>query len=107
GSPRARLRLKETVMLKNKLVSIVAAASVLGLACAAPADARSVRGRHVTGVQRAFHNPGLGALNFGLGSPVFGNCGRNVPYFDAYYGYDPCICYAPRRILASPLSVKG
>jgi hypothetical protein len=82
-------------MLRNKLMSIVAAASVLGLACAAPADARSVRGRHVTGVQRAFHNPGLGALNFGLGSPVFGNCGRNVPYFDAYYGWDPCACYVP------------
>jgi hypothetical protein len=61
----------------------------------------------VRGVQGTLHNPGLGALNFGLGSPVFGNCGRNIPYFDPYYGYDPCTCYGPRRTLASPLSVKG
>ena len=81
-------------MLRNKVMSIVAAAGVLGLACTTPADARSSGGRHVGGVQRAFHNPGLGALNFGLGSPVFGNCGRNVPYFD----YDPCACYGPGRL---------
>jgi hypothetical protein len=77
----------------NKTISAAAAAIIFGIAlAAAPADARVLRGAHT---QRAFHNPGLGALNFGLGSPVFGNCGRNVPYFDAYYGYDPCACYVP------------
>jgi hypothetical protein len=85
-----------TVMLGNKVISIVAATVVLGLAFAVePADARALHGGRT---QRAFHNPGLGALNFGLGSPVFGNCGRNIPYFDAYYGYDPCACYVPPRI---------
>ena len=79
----------------HKVMTIVAAASVLGLVCSTPADARSPRFRHVGGVQRALHNPGLGALNFGLGSPVFGNCGRNIPYSDAYYGWDPCACYVP------------
>jgi hypothetical protein len=80
----------------NKIISAATAAIMFGLALgAAPADARTLRGAHVQG---AFHNPGLGALNFGLGSPVFGNCGRNVPYFDAYYGYDPCACYVPPRI---------
>jgi hypothetical protein len=82
-------------MRTNKIMSLTATGVVLGLALGAtPADARALRGVHT---QRAFHNPGLGALNYGLGSPVFGNCGRNVPYFDPYYGYDPCTCYVPPR----------
>ena len=81
--------------LGSKIISAAAAAIIFGLALgAAPADARVLRGART---QHAFHNPGLGALNFGLGSPVFGNFGRNVPYFDAYYGYDPCTCYVPPR----------
>jgi hypothetical protein len=91
----ARFGWEATVMLGNKIITAVAAAIMLGLALGAtPADARVLHGAHT---QRAFHNPGLGALNFGLGSPVFGNCGRNVPYFDPYYGYDPCACYVPPR----------
>jgi hypothetical protein len=78
-------------MFGRKIMSVVAAAIALALA-ALPADARVLRGGRT---QRAFHNPGLGVLNYGLGSPVFGNCGRNVPYFDAYYGYDPCAGYVP------------
>jgi hypothetical protein len=90
-----RLGGEAIVMRGNKIISLAATAIVVGLALgAAPADARALYGARM---QRAFHNPGLGALNFGLGSPVFGNCGRNVPYFDAYYGYDPCVCYVPPR----------
>jgi hypothetical protein len=82
-------------MRGNNIISVAAIAIVLGLALGAgPADARDL---HSARTQRAFHSPGLGVLNFGLGSPVFGNCGRNVPYFDAYYGYDPCACYGPPR----------
>ena len=80
-------------MRGRKIVSVVAAAVALALA-ASTADARVLRGGRT---QHAFHNPGLGVLNYGLGSPVFGNCGRNVPYFDPYYGYDPCTCYVPPR----------
>jgi hypothetical protein len=98
GPPRERIAAgggEANVMRATNIISVTAIAIVLGLGLgAAPADARPLHGART---QRAFHNPGLGALNFGLGSPVFGNCGRNVPYFDAYYGYDPCAGYVPPR----------
>jgi len=81
--------------MRGNIISVTAIAILLGPSLGvAPADARALHGART---QRAFHSPGLGVLNLGLGSPVFGNCGRNVPYFDAYYGYDPCACYVPRR----------